>query len=518
MTFDNHERPSRLLTYPLREDLVLDAADNADGAITKVTADFFPTDPDEKIDVTFNLSFNEFTAIASSIDIGRDIGYGEQSALIWWTWIRSLKGIGGAAVTCEDVADCIETSDEVQNAITTNYNIMLQILMATANSGTGDTPAIDSETSTIYNTPFAAGTVGTVSEPIKELDNCNLDALWAGIRDGIVARLDDNARSMLEFLVTKADLAERATALIGAIPIFGSMAQAVLDQMVAAAPDMLNLFDSYSSIENMDTIACEIFGQVCAECRYPTMEEVYTYYALYGITGMNDLENIVISTATDLLFGSTELVALAFYHTMISYQLFILLLGAKFHGATGTAAIVRMANLGEDSANDNWILLCDSCNESYQLWTWDFSTQGQGEFYKDTVTPASNAIFLAGQGWRAGNYGAGKRGDVCMAFNPAWKIRGVGMVIEGSTPSSTIFYRRPTWGSNTGVVAPSAGTTCGEYTKAWDGYLGLDGYNELLFFWQGGATDIMTLKKVSIVFDTGFSPQPAIPTTDSTIC
>jgi len=480
-----------------------------------VDPDALATFPDQTTPVELTVSWTqaEYTRILSALCVGAELAFPYQAQQIYYDFLKLLNG---GSMSCDDVADCIETSEEVQNAITTNYNIMLQILMANANSGTGDTPAIDSETSTIYNTPFASGTVGTVSQPIKELENCNLNALWAGIRDGIVARLDDNARSMLEFLVTKADLAERATALIGAIPIFGSMAQAVLDQMVEAAPDMLNLFDSYSSIENMDTIACEIFGQVCAECRYPTMEEVYTYYALFGITGMNDLDNIVISAATDLLFGSTETIALTFYHTMISYQLFILLLGAKFHGATGSSAIVRMASLGEDSANDNWTILCDTCNEDYQLWTWDFTTQGIGEFYPDTAQNTSKAIFVPGVGWRAVNHSTGRRMDVYFTFDPAWEIRAVAYNVVGAADTGHNWIRRPTWGSTTGQQASSAGASSAEWSYYYEGYASLTGYNEVGFFAQFAAGADAVLTKVSILFNTGHSPGPTIPTTDLT--
>jgi len=514
MTFDNNGLASRKLYFPLDEDMVIDAADNADGAITKVTADFFPEDPDEKIDVVFNLSFNEFTAIASSVDIGRDIGYGEQSALVWWTWIRSLIGIGGVPVSCEDIADCIETDIDVQNAITSNPDISLQLMMNNANSGIGDIPAIDSETSTVMNTPQAIGTAK--DEEIKELENCDLDKLWAGIRDGIVQRLDDNARSVLEWLVAKADVAERATALIGAIPIFGSMAKSILDQMVELAPDMLNLYESYSSIANMDEIACEIFGLVCAECRYPTYQEVFSYYASAGITGMDDLDDIAIAVATDLFFGSTELAAIAFYHTLVAYELLILAMGSKFYGFSGSNAVFQMASLGEDFANDNWMLLCESCNEDYQLWTWDFTTQGIGEFYPDTAQNTSKALFVPGVGWRAVNHSTGRRFDVAMPFNPAWEIRAVAYNVEGAADTGHNWVRRPTWGSTTGQTNSSAGSLGTEWSYYYDGYASLTGYNEVVFFAQfaGGANAVLT--KVSILFNTGHSPSPTMPTTDLT--
>lgn len=414
----------------------------------------------------------------------------------------------GATMTCEQVADCIETSSDVAIQLAIN-NSKNNIAVAGRNT------TVNPETTTVED----SGGIGTagLAEQVKPIENCNQDKLWAGIRDGIVQRLDDNARNFLEVLVARADLAERAQELINLVPVIGTMLVAVIEQVTELAPDMLNLYNSYSSIENLDNIACGLFDMVCADCQYPTYQQLFSHYASAGITGIDDIGNLVLTAATDYLTGSTELAALAFYHTMISYQLFILYLKTKFGSAYGTQSILVWAGLGEDYANDNWQVLCDGCDEDYEIWTWDFSTQGQGEFYQDTVT-ASHAIFIAGQGWRAGNYGAGKRGDICMVFDPTWKIRAVGMEIVGSTPSSTIYYRRPTWGSNTGVVSPSAGSTCGGYTKAWDGYAGVTGYNEVLFFWQGAATDIMTLKRVSIIFDKGFAPENTIARVSAGLC
>lgn len=517
MTIPTSGKPARKLPYPLYFAESDSGAENV-GDITIVSPDFFPPDDDEKINVVFNLSLNDFIALASSIDVGRDIAYGEFSDNVWRMWCKAL--LGTIMVNCEDIADCIDTSEAVQDAIATNQNIILQNAMNIANSGIGDIPAIDAATSTINNTPFAAGSTGIVDEPIKELENCDLNALWAGIRDGIVSRLDDNARSMLEFLVTKADLAERATALIGAIPIFGSMAQAVLDQMVEAAPDMLNLFSSYSSIENMDTIACEIFGIVCAECRYPTMEEVYSYYATFGITGMNDLENIVISAATDLLFGSTELAALAFYHTMISYQLFILLLGSKFHGATGSQAIVRMATLGEDFANDNWTILCDDCNEPYAIWEWNFATQGQGESYVDSAitTVTNKPVFIAGKGWMLVNHSTGRRADIAFPLNPSWEFRAVGFNTVGAALAARQIALRSNPGNTSGQIVLSIAGGTGDYNHVSNGLLSTTLKNEVAFFAQiGNQTDTVYIDKIAFVFNFGTAKDPSTPTNDPTL-
>lgn len=516
MTIDNSGKAARKLPYPLEYPDFFDETLEASGAVSAITTSFFPSDIDEKIDVVFNLSAREFTAFASAIDIGRDIGYGEQSALVWWTWIRSLIGIGGTAVTCEEIADCIDTSEEVQNAITTNPQILLQNLMANANSGIGDIPAIDAATSTTMNTPQGIGTAK--DDDIKDLENCDLNMLWAGIRDGIVQRLDDNARSALEWLVSKADVGERATALVGAIPVFGAMAQAVLDQMVELAPDMLNLYEAYSSIAVMDEIACEIFGLVCSQCRYPTYQEVFSYYAAAGITGIDDLDDILIAAATDFLFASTELAALAFYHTMIAYELIVLGLGSKFYGLSGSSALVTLATLGEDFANDNWQTLCEDCDEPYAVWSWNFETQGQGESYVDSAISSvtNKPVFVAGKGWLLPLWSTGRRADIAMPLDPTWEMRAVAFNTSGAVLTARQIALRPTLGLTTGQSILSIAGGTGDYNHVANGLLSTTGMNEVAFFGQTGTTPAY-INRIAIVFNKSASKSPSIPTSDPTL-
>lgn len=420
----------------------------------------------------------------------------------------------GGIMACEDVADCIETSEPVQTAITTNENILISQLMTIANSGL-QYPSVNSATDTINTIDGAIG--ADKNDDIKTLINCDLDALWAGIRDGIVARLDDNARSVLEWLVSKADVAERGTALVGAIPIFGSMAKAVLEQMVQLAPDMLNLFEAYSSIEHMDEIACEIFGIVCSECRYPTFDEVFSYYAAAGITGFNDIDDIVIATATDLLFGSTELAALAFYHTLIAYELLVLLMGSKFYGYAGTDALARMASFGEDFANDNWLLLCDTCNEQFIRWTWDFQTQGSGEFYIDTVPSTSDGEYVAGEGWKATDIGSAVSVRICMALEQSMRIHAAAMQVEhsGFVTNNSSIHLRPTRGSNTGVGTLGLSTGTGGYNRCSQGFAVQKNMQEILFTGTSSPDTSETyIRRVIIVFERDYGKEGVLSSSE----
>lgn len=51
----------------------------------------WPTaDPNEIVTVEMSLSFNDYKKIASSVDVGRDIAYPDESVLVWATWAASF--------------------------------------------------------------------------------------------------------------------------------------------------------------------------------------------------------------------------------------------------------------------------------------------------------------------------------------------------------------------------------------------------------------------------------------------
>lgn len=348
MPLDNQGRASRVLPFPLKEQLVI-VSPTSEGTVIHQTPNFFPVDSDERIDIILNMSLNEFVGVASALDIGRDIGYGDNSNEIWWVWVRSQRG----AMTCEQIIDCIENDAATQAALTQYLN----------GAGNVNPNSVDADNTTVPQR--FAGSAQALQDEIGTLADCNLDVLWGAIRSGIVHYLDDNARNFLEDLNAQADKGQRAANLLGAIPIVGDLASAVTLQFVELVPDLLNLFNSFSSETAMDNIACDIFEMVCAECRFPTWDELFSYYASAGISGIDDVQNLVFTAATDYLLGSSQLAALACYYTIITYELFVLYLGAKFNGAQGTASIALWAGLGEDFASDNWIALCDGCEPSF---------------------------------------------------------------------------------------------------------------------------------------------------------
>lgn len=426
--------------------------------------------------------------------------------------IEELNNCGALTMSCEDIADCIETSTEVQQAITNNNYIILENLKTIANSGL-QYPAIDADTTTVMTS--SAGIGAAKDDEIKPLINCNLDTLWAGLRE-MVQRLDDNARTALEFLVSKADLAERGQALVGAIPIVGSIATSLLEQLTEVAPDMLNLYESYSSISVLDEIACELFAIGCSECRYPTFDEIYLYYTALGITGLGDLENLIASLAMDLLFQSTETASHIFYHSLISVQIWTFAMGSKFYGYTGAETLNRLATLGEDSPSPDWITLCDSCNEPYRMMVWDFTT-GQHGWYLDTADgTADEGVYVAGKGWRTTN----NRVEIACLHDASWVFRSCGFKSTGVTITARSMSLRPTVGSTTGQANQGFSSGTGEFNNCQPTpNAGTSGFNEIQAAIQGGgATLVSYIEKIYVIYNAANAPEEATYRSSNTNC
>lgn len=336
----------------------------------------------EPITVSLSLTNDEYVQIFSSLMNGAMLTYPENWAnVIGAFW---LKMVQGGSMTCQDMIDCINNDPDVQAAIT-------QMLL---DNGAIDPNSIDPDKAVMNNrTPPAVR-----GQPVKgDPENCDLDTLWAGIRN-IVLRLDDGGRTFLEQVVVQADKQERINALIEAVPVIGDMVAAIHKQFVELAPDLLNLYNAYSSLEHQEEIACGLFEQVCSLCRYPNYDDVYDYYATLGISGIQDIASLTLTAITDYIFQTNNLAAAVTYHSIIAFQLFILYLDATFLSSKGRDALTTWALLGEDDPSDDWILLCDACVPEGCV-EYDFTLSSQG-FTVWTTGNRPFGVYVQGVGWQ----------------------------------------------------------------------------------------------------------------------
>mgnify|MGYP000626559259 CR=1 FL=1 len=378
MTFNSDTIP-RKLWYPLNRVAALNAITEGDAQTSLF--EWASTDNDEPITITLTLSLNEYVALASSIDVGMDIAYNQDALKIWWIWIRASNTMA----LCDQVADCIETSQTVQNTL--NETII--------NQGQVNPDTIDPTTPEV-DTRFPPD---NRDEPISSSPvSCDKDELWAGILE-TVTRLDDNAKQFLDQAVAQADKAERAAQIIGLVPIIGDLAAESILIFSEVAPDLQNLFIAHTSQANLEATACALFELVCDECRYPTYDEYFEHFANQGISGLDDIGSLTFLAITDLLFGTQNLLASVCWHTMIAYELYVLYLGSTWTSFRGIKWLDIWAKLGQDDASSDWEILCEGCEPDW-CYEWDFLTTN-GNWSGCTGGQGKTTIWTNGIGWQA---------------------------------------------------------------------------------------------------------------------
>lgn len=342
----------RPLPFILKEPLTVRGS-GASGDVTFVVQDWPTTDPDEPVELKISITLSEFTKLASSIDVGRDIAFGEETEDIWWLWSRLITG--ECTVSCQDIADCIETDLVVQATIAETMN----------NSGAINPNKIDPETTTGNDRVPEASTTDIAPPPTA----CDLDELWAGIRE-VVERLDGNGRDVLEDLANINDKIEQIAEVIDLVPLLGDIIKDVADFFTAVVPDLLTAYNAASSPTFLDNVACDLFVLVCDECRYPTYEEVFDYLVSKSLLAFPQLSLITYAQTWNLVRSLTAVLPEQVWATINVWQCLTLLFDANFNRSYGKKTFAVWASFGEDLPNDNWIILCDGCPNH---WCYEFS-------------------------------------------------------------------------------------------------------------------------------------------------
>jgi len=303
----------------------------------------FPEDPNTRIDISLNLSFNEFTAIASSVDIGRDIGYGEQSALVWWTWIRALKD--AATMSCEDIADCIENDETVQAALIVQTNNTLVTGGYTPNPST-------STASDIVPISSAQQTENALEASV----DCTSPAQNMAIARAVVRELHESMIDTFESLELATNAVEAANIATDGTPILGT-----LNNVTELADWYLEtLQEFYEASYNQtaeDALACAIFCHLQDTCSL-SLEDLISIYSAAGgqiPTDIDDLQAAITETINFTLNVSVATVATA--HLFV---LWLLRFGGGAFGMGGWNTIkntIQTASTYEDFSYD----VCDDC-------------------------------------------------------------------------------------------------------------------------------------------------------------
>lgn len=353
----------RKLQYPLNRTEDMESVVGAEAINNIDLSQWSTVDSDEQVSIVMNLSLNEYVALASSIDVGRDIAYGDNSIYIWWLWVRSLE----AMAICDAIVECIETTPEIQDLI--------------AQYGIGATP----ETIAIESPANLSKLL------IDNRAGCDNDIIF-GMAGGLVDMLDSVARRILSLFQSAVSPAGRIGDMIEAIPVIGELPVDDIFQFTEAMMnDIAGGYDgAYDSILRND-IACDLFCIASTDCLLSLEDARDVYQVLFAQTiDTSNLLNFLLSMIGNIYSGQATV-----------YGLHLLILELMIFGARVEFVDVdRLTNTVLAMFNDpdsDWSILCTDC-ETWEH-TFDF-TVADGSVW-GWAQGAWGDGWVSGKGWQS---------------------------------------------------------------------------------------------------------------------
>lgn len=242
----------RPLTYPLKNTLQPIGNDiDSDEPVNQIEWDNIPND--ERIAITLNLSLDEYVALASAVDVGRDIAYGQDSELIWWIWNRAL-----IMSICQQIADCIDNDESAtaqslqqylaRNGYSRNFHDVTNVnsIVTEAEQNTSLLPAGFS---------------------------CDEPRLMA-ISRGIVDELNESTVDLLqviELVTSSTELAEIVTQYVPVVGIYVELAGWLQNTFA-------EVYEASYNQEVEDAIACALFCAGIEDCDL-SLDDIMNAYA-----------------------------------------------------------------------------------------------------------------------------------------------------------------------------------------------------------------------------------------------
>lgn len=351
------------MSYPLyyTEDIQSDTPN--DPAISNVTLENWATDDsDERINVVLNLSLNEYIALSTCVDVGRDIAYGDNSLYLWWIWVRGIVSMD----ICNDVLDCINSNIDIQNAIQS---------LITGSPDIGSSP-------NIYN-----------SDAINESGACDYDAVW-GYCKALWLYIDQQNIDFLQQMSEATNLSESIDTLLSTIPGYRLLPiQSVLDFITNIADYNLEAYNASITTQVTEDIECALFCYAINNDCTISFADVYNIMLdFYGGANFPNLGATFSELVIFMVTGVYPSDKIVYLWTMV--QLGIVFIGQSFLGVNTLSEYALHAQTG-DPDND-WALLC-TC-----VWTHTFDfTVDDGGFYSRSIGGdwTSGNVWQAGVGW-----------------------------------------------------------------------------------------------------------------------
>lgn len=318
----------RPIQYPLNRSADV-SSPLPDENATYIDLSEWPTaDSDERIPVILDVSLNEYVALATAIDVGRDISYGDNSILIWYIWVRSIIALD----ICQKIADCIDTSEAVQTAL--------------QNSVVGDVNSIARPSE--YTQPA----FDLSGQPI-----CDNDAIY-GYVYALWQYIDRNNQDFLQQMAEATNYTEQLAKFITLIPLADQLpVDEILGWVEAFGDYNLEAYNASITIGLEQEIICDLFCIAQTGCTI-TMQQVWDYFVTkFGGFNLPTLTANFIEWVSFMALGQYPNDRVVYMWCL--FQLFCAFAGATFIGINTVKPYALFAQAGEPDTE--WSILCTEC-------------------------------------------------------------------------------------------------------------------------------------------------------------
>jgi hypothetical protein len=311
--------------------------------------------PDEttRIPLILYISEQEYVKLSSAIDVGSDIAYPEESTLIQWLLLGNI-----VSDICPQVADCIENSESVRNALNT--------FLADYGNGSEDKERAIRENAQQKSDDLLSFSSGGV---------CDLDALFACVSQ-MITLLHNNNLDALEIIEVETNANVELAQVVSSITFLDETSVDTVFNYVALIQNSIseNYAASYTD-ELYDQIRCDIFCLAQEQCGL-SIDILFGYFeekmSLNSID-VNDITNL-ISFFFNLLDGSyigNNVVYFMFYSQLALVRLADSLLTLLLQGNQTLNQANRLNLQIRAFSNDgdpDWEIICDPCGTETPYW------------------------------------------------------------------------------------------------------------------------------------------------------
>lgn len=357
---------ARQLKYPDNRVLYLvqELSDRFDDLVELAPLPF--TDMTTRQLICFMLNNKEYTQLLSAVSTGADLAYPDLSHELQLIFMNPVEG---GAMSCEDVADCIDTSEDVLNAL---LNQLIE---------NGYAPNPESANSPLLPVINATSQAGNL---IEDITDCSIPEKDMSIARAIVRELHESTLDAFELFELQTNVAEATGITLGFIPAAGT-GKNLVDFVNWVLETLVETYQAAYTQSAEDEIACAIFCHMQDECSL-SYDDLLTIYEDIGSLTIPSLDNIeqVLQFAIDTAITvDTTGVAIWHYH-MLQMIRFGETFGVSFNNIK--QAMIAASTMRDYTYED----LCDCTSETptdYWMIYQDFRVgMGDWTIFRGTIT------------------------------------------------------------------------------------------------------------------------------------